>query len=299
MGNWVVVGASGFVGRNICGAVESAGHRVSRLPAPRLGVDPSWPAAEVVESMSSSREKIESLASRFCGHDVVVNAAGVARPGAAESRELFGANAALPVLVLLAARMAGVSRFIHISSAAVQGRRRELDDSWNQQPFSPYSGSKALAERSLRLLLEHPDQQTRVRIVRATSIQDKSRGTTKNLMRFARSPFASVAAPGDAPSPVSSIDGLAEFVLAVGTDRVGASTVSVQPWEGLTVRDVIVEYGMKEPLQLPPSLCRFVLEAGFWIAKLGVPGFESSVRRAEVLWFGQSIRADGCGSARA
>ncbi|WP_282337332.1 NAD-dependent epimerase/dehydratase family protein [Pseudarthrobacter sp. AL20] len=295
MANWVVVGASGFIGQGICEAVDSAGHRVTRLAAPRLRVHPSWSADELVESMSSCEDEIVALATRFPRDSVVVNAAGMAMPGASESSDLYGANAALPVLVLLAARKAGVSRFIHISSAAVQGRLPELDDTWNQQPFSAYSRSKALAESSLRLLLRHPDQTTDVRIIRATSIQDENRGTTKNLVRFARSPFASVAAPGDAPSPVSSLDGLAKFVLALGTDRIRVSEVSVQPWEGLTVRDVILEYGMKEPHQLPPSLCRFLVAAGYLIAKLGVPGIESSVRRAEVLWFGQSIRVDSCG----
>lgn len=296
MANWVVLGASGFVGRSISDAAESAGHRVYKLPAPRLLADPLWPAEMVVESMAGFKEEIENMATRFSDQDVVVNAAGLARPGALESSDLYGANAALPIVVLLAARMAGVSRFIHISSAAVQGRRRELDDTWEQQPFSPYSRSKALAETSLRLLFGDPDQRTDVRIVRATSIQDETRGTTRSLVRFARSPFASVAAPGDAPSPVSSMNGLAKFVLAIGMDPVRASKVSVQPWEGLTVRDVVIEFGMQEPLRLPPSLCKFVVETGYFFGRLGFPGIESSVRRAEVLWFGQSIRPEGCKS---
>lgn len=296
MANWLVLGASGFVGRGVAEAVKSAGHRVSKMPAPRLHGDPSWHAEEVVASMSSFEEEIENLALRFSDVDVVVNAAGLATPGATESRDLYGANAALPVAVLLAARMAGVGRFIHISSAAVQGRRRELDDSWNQQPFSPYSRSKALAEGSLRLLIGDREQRTDVRIVRATSIQDVTRGTTRNLVRFARSPFASVAAPGNAPSPVSSMDGLAKFVLEVGMDPVRGSGVSVQPWEGLTVQDVLLKFGKKEPLRLPPSLCRFLIEAGYLFTKVGVPGLESSVRRVEVLWFGQSIRSDCCGA---
>lgn len=297
MAKWVVVGASGFVGRGISEAIESAGYPVSKCTAPRLSADSDWSAERVVESMSDFVGEIEWLADRFSDHDIVVNAAGLATPGAPDSRSLFGANSVLPVVVLLAARRAGVSRYIHISSAAVQGRRRELDSSWDHQPFSPYSRSKAVAEASLRLVLDDADLETDVRIVRATSIQDDTRETTKQLIRFARSPFASVAAPGGAHSPVSTLGGLADFVLAIGADPVREFSVSVQPWEGLTVQDVIRKYGMKEPLRLPASLCHFALEIGYLLAKLRFPGIESIVRRAEVLWFGQSIRFDKRGIA--
>ncbi|MBU8868291.1 NAD-dependent epimerase/dehydratase family protein [Paenarthrobacter aromaticivorans] len=290
MADWIVVGGSGFVGGGIVDILASSGHGVLKQVAPRVLADPKWSAQEVLAEASKHVEEIAALAASFADKDVVVNAAGLATPGGGRSLELFGANAVLPVLIWLAAKQAGVRTYVHISSAAVQGRRPVLDGSWDHQPFSPYSVSKALGERALRLLMDQTlTRPLTVRIVRATSIQDPSRSTTRSLIRFARSPLASVAAPGSAPSPVSSLGGLAEYVLAVGDAPERVPTVSVQPWEGLTVRDVVLQHGHKEPLQLPPALCRLMLKVGYWLAKFGSPKVDSVVRRAEVLWFGQRI----------
>ncbi|MGO4247977.1 NAD-dependent epimerase/dehydratase family protein [Paenarthrobacter sp. RAF54_2] len=296
MADWIVVGGSGFVGGAIIDALASAGHGVSTQVSPRLLADPKWSAHGIVAEASKHEDEITALASSFADHDVVVNAAGLATPGADQSPDLFGANALLPALIWLAARRAGVRTYVHISSAAVQGRRPVLDGSWDQQPFSPYSLSKALGERGLQLLMdEAPTAPLRVRIVRATSIQDPSRSTTQSLINFARSPLASVAAPGSAPSPVSSLGGLAEYVLRIGETSQAVPTVSVQPWEGQTVRDVVLQYGHKEPVQLPPALCRLMLKVGYWVSKIGSPKMDSAVRRAEVLWFGQPISEGSAG----
>lgn len=292
MDSWAVVGASGFIGRNIVALIEAEGHRVSKLKAPRMLAGTEWSPEQVVESVSGNLAVLSALAEKLTDHDVVINAAGLATPGAAESPSLFGANAALPVAVFIAARMAGVPRVVHISSAAVQGRKTELDDSMDLNPFSPYSSSKALAERSLSLISTGEDQLTDLRIIRATSIQDEDRDTTRSLIRFAGSPFASVAAPGTAPSPVSSLSGLTRSVFSAGTDPGRGFAITVQPWEGLTVRDVILRYGKKEPLQLPASLCKAAIRLGYLLARMGVSGIEGSVRRAEVLWFGQRQRTE-------
>ncbi len=293
--SWAVVGASGFVGSAIAGAAAGAGHNVSFVAAPRLLADGAWSPEDVVDSVSRLEDRIQELSLLLSGKDVVVNAAGLATPDAQDSPELHGANAALPALLLLAARRAGAGRFLHISSGAVQGRKPVLDSSWEQAPFSPYSRSKALGERVLRLLMEQETvaDRTKARIIRATSIQDPRRTTTSALERFARSPLASVAGTGNAPSPVSSIEGLAGFVLRVGDGPLQLPAVSVQPWEGLTVRDVLLRYGLREPLHLPPALCKFLLGAGYSIARLGIRGVEGTVRRAEVLWFGQGIEEQG------
>lgn len=291
MASWAVVGASGFVGRNVVALIEAEGHRVSKVKAPRMVSGTRWLPEQVVESVRGNVAVLSSLAEELTGHDVVINAAGLATPGAAASPSLFGANAALPVAVFIAARMAGVPRVIHISSAAVQGRKPELDESMDLEPFSPYSHSKALAERSLSLLSTGENHQTGLYIIRATSIQDKDRDTTRSLIRFAGSPFASVAAPGTAPSPVSSVSGLMKSVLSAGTDPERGFAITVQPWEGLTVRDVILTYGKKEPLQLPAPLCKAAIRLGYFLASMGASGIEGSVRRAEVLWLGQRIKA--------
>lgn len=291
MASWAVIGASGFVGRNVVAHIQAEGHCVSELKAPRMLSGTNWSPERVVKSVRGNAEVLSALAEELAGHDVVINAAGLATPKGPASCSLFGANAALPVAVYMAAGMAQVPRVVHISSAAVQGRKPVLNSSMDMEPFSPYSRSKALAESCLHLLSAAEDQETDLRIVRATSIQDEDRETTRSLVRFASSPFASVSAPGTAPSPVSSVRGLTTSVFAAGTDPVRGFAISVQPWEGMTVRDVVFRYGGREPLQLPASLCRAAIQLGYFFAKIGAPGIEGSIRRAEVLWLGQQIAA--------
>ena len=143
-----------------------------------------------------------------------MNAAGLVSPDSAADDALFGANVLLPLVILRAAERAQAARVIHLSSAAVQGRRGVLDESAATSPFSPYSRSKALGEAALLSYVAKVAgvQSPEVVIVRATSVQGVGRATTRQLRRLARSPMASVARPGDRPTVVSSLQGLVEFV---------------------------------------------------------------------------------------
>ena len=104
------------------------------------------PPALLAEAAELPRRSEPDLAAAFAGVQVVVNAAGLATPGGTDSPALRGANALLPLVVADAADAAGVQRFVHLSSAAVQGHRPFLDESSHVQPFSAYSRSKALGE---------------------------------------------------------------------------------------------------------------------------------------------------------
>lgn len=59
------------------------------------------------------------------------------------------------------------------------------------------------------------DNQTQLRILRATSVQGPERSTSSALTRIARSPLASVAGTGRRPSLVSSLDGLTSAIVAL------------------------------------------------------------------------------------
>src|SRR4051794_32882959 len=118
-----VVGASGFVGSHVVAALVERGAQVDQVRAPRLSGATGEGALRAADACSWGRELLRST---FAGCDAVVMAAGVGLSGAAKESQLMAANAVLPAVVASAARESGVSRLVHVSSAAVQGRRSVL-----------------------------------------------------------------------------------------------------------------------------------------------------------------------------
>ncbi|GAA1127572.1 NAD-dependent epimerase/dehydratase family protein [Arthrobacter flavus] len=278
--SWLILGATGFVGSAILHAVEAAGLDVTGAPAPRLSSEATTVAELATEG--ANHPALEGLTAALAGVSVVVNAAGLAAPRSGDTPELRGANALLPTILAQACAAAGVDRLIHLSSAAVQGQRDQLDESLDLAPFSAYSRSKALGEQALQAAAST----TRLVIVRATSVQGANRPTTTALARLAASPLASVAAPGTAPTPVTSVESLADFVVLVGTFEGPVPLVVLQPSEGMSVRSVLEAAG-GTPIVLPRRLCLALLRVGYAISTLAGERLHGSLRRVELMWFGQ------------
>ena len=284
---WVVLGSTGFIGRAVCAGLHAAGITVRTVPAPRLQSSALDPAGLLAEAAALPAVRAE-LAAAFTGADVVVNAAGLATPGDTDSPALRGANSLLPVVVADAAAAAGIKRFVHLSSAAVQGHRPFLDETSYVKPFSAYSRSKALGERALAE--RTPDGRSggcSTVTIRATSVQGPQRPTTAKLARLASSPLSSVAGAGTAPSPVSSVDSLVQFILAVGRHAGNVPAVVLQPWERCTVAGVLEAAGGRKPLHLPAWLCRSALWSGYRLSALAGERLHGPLRRLEMMWFGQ------------
>ncbi|UWX96217.1 NAD-dependent epimerase/dehydratase family protein [Arthrobacter zhaoxinii] len=280
---WVVLGATGFIGSAVRSALAEHGVSVRSVSAPRLRAEGTSPAALHAEAAALDTEH-SLLVNAFAGADVVVNAAGLATPGATDSPELRGANSLLPALAADAADAAGVRRFVHLSSAAVQGHRPFLDESTHVEPFSAYSRSKALGEQ---VLSARAGGSCSVATVRATSVQGPGRATTAKLARLAASPLASVAGPGTAPSPVSSVHSLVDFVLRVGFHRGPVPAVVLQPWEQASVSAVLEAAGGRRPAHLPAWFCRAALRCGYTVSSLAGERLHGALRRVEMMWFGQ------------
>ncbi|MCC2594339.1 NAD-dependent epimerase/dehydratase family protein [Tessaracoccus sp. OS52] len=286
---WAVLGASGFVGRALVQHLTSQGLQILPITAPRLNLDPAALEVSDLLEMAGRLPETASLADLLAGVEVVVNAAGLATPDAADGPELLGANSLLPAVVAIAAERAAVGRMIHLSSAAVQGARQVLDSSAEVDPFSPYSRSKALGEAALLTLAHDRPEASRgtdLVTVRATSVQGDGRATTEALRRVARSPIATVAHPGDHPSVVSSLTGLVHFVHRAGVATGPVPAVLLQPWEGLNVKEVLELAGDRSPTVLPAWLCRSALSVGKLFGRFA-PSIAGVVRRVEVMWFGQ------------
>lgn len=265
--------------------LEAQGWRVVAVPAPRLSSSAADRDALLAESPGHEAHTAY-LQERLHGSDVVVVAAGMAAPDAAWAPSLIGANALLPVLVARAASRAGCGGVVHISSAAVQGRVPVLDETEVRAPFSPYSTAKALGEdgflETARVL------GLRACAFRATSVHGRGRPATSTLRRVARSPLASVAAPGTASTPLVSVSGLARAVAYLLPRLEDAPAVVLQPDEGATTRSVLIAAGGREPRALPASLARAAVVVGYGVLGRVLPRTKGIVRRVELMWFGQA-----------
>lgn len=285
---WAVLGASGFIGSALSSELKARGFGVLEVPAPRLDLFAEATTSDILSELSRRQGAVDILSGSLAGIDVVVNAAGVATPDSAAGESLYGANALLPSLIAKAAAAAGVARVVHLSSAAVQGRRSILDETLSVAPFSPYSKSKALGEAGLlKYVSQSSDVDSpEVVIVRATSVQGVGRATTRQLGRLARSPFASVAGDGNQPTVVSSLKGLVEFVAEVGAYEQSVPTIVLQPWEGMTTSMVLEMAGRRAPRRLPLALCRLMIKLGYAAGSIASP-LNGVVRRVELMWVGQ------------
>lgn len=286
---WLVLGASGFVGSALVQHLTGVGQPVRGMSAPRLKINSSSDVLTLAGA-AAVQDVRGTLRSEMADVERVVIAAGAATPDASWSAELVGANSLLPAVVALAAQDAGVRLVIHLSSAAVQGRTRVLTESRQVRPFSAYSQSKALGEQVLQSIPRRPG--TDISIVRATSVQGTDRLTTISLRRIASSRLASVAGTGDQPSAVSSVGALCQFITALGLSAGRAPAIALQPWEGLSVAEVLTAAGGREPLHLPRALCSATVALGYAASRMAGGRGAGSIRRVEAMWFGQEVRPE-------
>lgn len=265
--------------------IESLGRSSIRVAAgPTAHV---WGSAEAWRYNNSSA--FESLCSDLVGADAVVNAAGMADPGCSDFEALYAANAVQPVVVAMATAEAGVRRLVHLSTAAVQGRRDPLDETMILAPGTPYGQSKAEAERALLRPGQRavPDETV---IYRPTSVHGAGRAVTRRLAKWAaNAPALPVCGPGDQPVPVSLVQNVAAGVVFAATSP-RVERVVVQPSEGLTVRRLLELFRARRIVSLP------VLPTGLLLGSLAVvgrasPSFEARLRRLELLLRGQGTAA--------
>lgn len=275
-----VVGASGFVGCAVATACAEAGWEVLTVRAPRVSADVPTVAgvrAEVQRRDDVVSELIELLA----GCDAVVNAAGCAEALSGDHGALLGANAVVPGLLVTACRAAGVGRFLHVSSTAVQGRAEVLDESADYDAFSPYATSKILGEQIV--LAQEWDCAV---VYRPTSVHGPARSVTLSVAQVARSAASSVAGRGDRPSPqvlASSVASAVAFLI----DHPSPAIV-MHPWEGLTTASVLTLLGNgRTPRRIPDRAARAVIRVLSFATRLR-PGAQGLARRLEMLWFGQA-----------
>jgi nucleoside-diphosphate-sugar epimerase len=139
----LVDGAAGLVGRHVVEALRARGLAVRATDVVAV---PEWPDVE-----RDRRDLVEApLVDLFDGITHVVHAAGLFDLAAPRER-LYAANVHATGRVARAALLAGVERFVHVSSVTVHGRpsRAPIDERAPCTPGNDYERSKAAGERAL------------------------------------------------------------------------------------------------------------------------------------------------------
>jgi len=275
----VVFGATGFVGRATVDALRSRGAEVKTLRAPRL---PPSRAHQVRESLANHDALVAEIAQELAGADAVVNAAGNPDASLRDEASLMAANAVLPAVLAKAIRLAGVSRFVHVSSAVVQGAAPKLDQSAHTAAFSAYSRSKVLGE----LLAQEYGAPATV-AYRPPSVHGPDRRVTRLTARIARSPISSVARPGSSPSPQTLLKNVADAIAFLATTEAQPPAIVAHPSEGLTTASVLTYLGGREPREIPRALAKTMVAVLTACGKV-LPQVAANARRVEMLWLGQS-----------
>ena len=220
---------------------------------------------------------IHRLRTDFANTSVVINCAGLADAEDADEAELLAANAALVTHV---AEAAADRRFIHVSSAAVQGRLPLLDATQNYATFSPYSRSKHVGEQCAL------GRGNDVVVYRPPGVHGPDRAVTRAIARLARSPLSSVAAPGLQPSPQVLIDNVADALAYLAEVSTTPPRIVSHPSEGLTVAGLLELLGGRQPKRVPGAVARSAVWAGTQLGRRSAK-MAANARRLELLWLGQ------------
>lgn len=274
-----VLGASGFVGSAVVAALRARNYDVLSMRAPRL---PAMSPEDAQTYIASGPKPLVDLAEALADVDVVVNAAGDPDASSHDTAALYSANGLLPGLVAAACAEAGVSRFVHVSSAVVQGRLPILDESTATDAFSTYSKSKALGETLVSRFAP-----TLSVVYRPPSVHSVDRRVSHLISRIGSSPLSTVARPRTSPSPQALIQNVGDAVAFLATANSTPPNIVIHPWEGLTTEDVMQLLGGRRPLEIPRTVAKTTTAVLRYIGRFAPP-LAANARRAEMMWLGQS-----------
>lgn len=270
----VVFGATGFVGGHVSAALERRGCSVRPMTTPRLAVDEDF-----------SAEQVAALAASLRGADAVICAGGNPDASSNDEPALTAANATAPAMIAAAASQVGCPRFVYVSSAVVQGRRYQLDQTFDTEGFSAYARSKIAGEKAVR---QYGPNSTV--IYRPPSVHDASRRVTRMIARIATSPVSVVAAPGDGNSPQALIGNVADALAEIAMTNQTPPTVVIHPSEGITTSSLLRFLGGSEPRRMGARLARSLTTLATTAGR-GMAPIAANARRLDMILFGQDQAA--------
>ena len=154
----MVTGAAGFIGARLSRVLEHRGYEVLGVDNLSLGRKEALPASG--RFMEVDVSNLDEISQTMSGYpiDVIFHLAGQSGGELSFSETLFDcdSNVRSTIALLEFAKLHGVSKFVHASSAAVYGdqpaKPSGLTESDGKTPLSPYGVSKLAAESYLGVL---------------------------------------------------------------------------------------------------------------------------------------------------
>jgi nucleoside-diphosphate-sugar epimerase len=272
----LVTGASGFVGCRVCEWL-----RLGRGFDVRAGIHRPENAARLarldVELARIDLSDPASLRAALDDVDAVVHCAYGTDGGAKERRALTGeATGRLAEL----ARVAGVARFVHLSSVAVWGfdpGARTLDETVAPEPSDdPYVGGKQYAEAALADVAARGLETV---VLRPTNVFGPYSGafTVAPVLALAAGDPALVG-PGDAPANTVYVDTVAAAIdAALEREEAVGQTFVVSDPDGPTWRGLLERYAELLDVRVV-ALTREEYEAARRAQRPGVRSFARELR---------------------
>jgi len=243
----LLIGASGFIGRELFAALEQRGHRVvaavrNPAAAPRF----AWEAPVTVDLNQDTT--IESWSPRLDGIDAVVNCAGILQGSRRQSIEAIHDLA--PAALFAACERAGVRRVVQVS--AISADR----DAGTAYALTKLAADDKLRSTSLEWVVLRPS------LVHARGAY----GGTSAFRSLAAYPFA-IPVPGSGAQRFQPIwiDDLSRVVaLALESDTLVRKTVDPVGPDSVTLREILEDYRKWLGFARAP-----VIQVPMWMVRIG------------------------------
>ena len=142
---YLVIGASGFVGRRVVAALLDGGARVVAFDRDPIPAPPDQKQAQNLRTIRGDLRDAESLAAAAAGCDAIVHLASVVRVLRGGSAELRAINIGGTDNALAAGRRCGVRRFVYVSSASVVYEGRDIENGDETLPSTRSSAMRLVS----------------------------------------------------------------------------------------------------------------------------------------------------------
>ncbi len=161
----LVTGGAGFIGSHLVEALLERGHKVRVLDNFSTGKRNNLRSVRNdIEILAGDCADLKTAAAATKGMEVVYHEAAVPSVALSVAEPLAShhANATATMAMLVAARDAGVERFMYAGSSAVYGDRKERfkHEGLPARPLSPYGADKFAGETYVRIFAELYGMQT-------------------------------------------------------------------------------------------------------------------------------------------